>query len=83
VVNQPKPGVGRATHFFDTLATCAAYFSFSLLEIGSVAACSEELDGTYLYAWCLGRVSMKTGMTLVHLVSEKQSYGAPYTYSMK
>ena len=48
-----------------------------------VAAYSEELYRTYVYAWCLGSATMETGMTLVQIVFEKQPYGAPYTHSMK
>ena len=48
-----------------------------------VDAYSEELYRTYVYSWCMGSAAFETGLTLVHVVFEKQAYGTPYTHSIK
>ena len=47
-----------------------------------VAAYSEELYRIYVYSWAMGSAAFETGMTLAHLVFEKQPYGAPLTHAM-
>ena len=47
-----------------------------------VAAYSEELYRTYVYSWSMGSAGFETGLTLAHLVLEKQPYGSPHTNSM-
>lgn len=47
-----------------------------------VRAYSEELYRTYVYSFSMGSAAFETGMTLAHLVLEKQPYGAPYTHAM-
>ena len=47
-----------------------------------VAAYSEELFRTYVYSWSMGSAAFETGITLAHLVFEKQPYGTPHTHSM-
>ena len=47
-----------------------------------VAAYSEELYRIYVYSWSMGSAAFETGLTLAHLVFEKQPYGAPHTHAM-
>jgi cyclopropane-fatty-acyl-phospholipid synthase len=47
-----------------------------------VAAYSEEFYRTYVYSFSMGSAAFETGMTLAHLVFEKQPYGAPHTHAM-
>jgi cyclopropane-fatty-acyl-phospholipid synthase len=47
-----------------------------------IAAYSEELFRTYEYSWSMGSAAFETGMTLAHMVFEKQPYGAPHTHSI-
>jgi cyclopropane-fatty-acyl-phospholipid synthase len=47
-----------------------------------VSAYSEALYRSYVYSWSMGSAAFETGITLAHLVFEKQPYGAPYTHSL-
>ena len=47
-----------------------------------VRAYSEELYRTYIYSWSMGSAMFETGVTLVHIVFEKQPYGSDLTNSM-
>jgi cyclopropane-fatty-acyl-phospholipid synthase len=47
-----------------------------------VARYSEELYRSYVYSWSMGSAAFETGMTLAHLVFEKQPFGAPLTNAM-
>jgi len=47
-----------------------------------VAAYSEHFYRTYVYSFSMGSAAFETGMTLAHLVFEKQPFGAPHTYSL-
>jgi cyclopropane-fatty-acyl-phospholipid synthase len=44
-------------------------------------AYSEEFFRTYVYSWSMGGAAFETGMTLAHLVFEKQPYGAAYEHA--
>ena len=43
-----------------------------------VAAYSDEFFRIYEYSWQMGAAAFETGMTLLHVVFEKQPYGADY-----
>jgi cyclopropane-fatty-acyl-phospholipid synthase len=43
---------------------------------------SEELYRTYVYSWSMGSAAFETGITLAHLVFEKQPFGAPLVDSI-
>jgi cyclopropane-fatty-acyl-phospholipid synthase len=47
-----------------------------------IAAYSEQLFRIYVYSWSMGSAAFETGLTLAHLVFEKQPYGSPLTGSM-
>jgi cyclopropane-fatty-acyl-phospholipid synthase len=47
-----------------------------------VAAYSEDLYRVYVYSWAMGGAAFETGMTLAHLVFEKQAYGSDLTNTM-
>ena len=47
-----------------------------------VSAYSESIYRTYVYSWSMGSAAFETGMTLAHLVFEKQPYGTSYTHSL-
>jgi cyclopropane-fatty-acyl-phospholipid synthase len=47
-----------------------------------VAAYSEEFFRIYEYSWQMGAAAFETGMTLLHVVFEKQPYGADYRQSI-
>jgi cyclopropane-fatty-acyl-phospholipid synthase len=47
-----------------------------------VARYSEELYRSYVYSWSMGSAAFETGLTLAHLVFEKQPFGAPLTNAM-
>ena len=47
-----------------------------------VSAYSEELYRSYLYSWWMGSAAFETGITLAHLVFEKQPFGAPLADSI-
>jgi len=47
-----------------------------------VRAYSEELYRTYVYSWSMGSAAFESGLTLVHVVFEKQPYGASLTNAM-
>ncbi len=47
-----------------------------------IRAYSEELYRTYVYSWSMGSAAFETGLTLVHIVFEKQPFGAPLKNAM-
>jgi cyclopropane-fatty-acyl-phospholipid synthase len=47
-----------------------------------VAAYSEQFYRTYVYSFSMGSAAFETGMTLAHLVFEKQPFGTPHAHSM-
>ena len=47
-----------------------------------VAAYSEELFRSYVYSWSMGSAAFETGLTLAHLVFEKQPYGTSHRHAM-
>ncbi len=47
-----------------------------------VRAYSEELYRTYLYSWSMGSAAFESGLTLVHIVFEKQPFGSALTNAM-
>jgi cyclopropane-fatty-acyl-phospholipid synthase len=47
-----------------------------------VRAYSEEFYRVYEYSWQMGSAAFETGMTLLHVVFEKQPYGASYRESI-
>ncbi|HNN93247.1 MAG TPA: class I SAM-dependent methyltransferase [Pseudomonadota bacterium] len=47
-----------------------------------VAAYSDEFFRIYEYSWQMGAAAFETGMTLLHVVFEKQPYGADYRESI-
>jgi cyclopropane-fatty-acyl-phospholipid synthase len=42
----------------------------------------EELYRTYVYSWSMGSAAFESGLTLAHIVFEKQPYGAPLTHAI-
>ncbi|MFQ5417250.1 MAG: class I SAM-dependent methyltransferase [Myxococcota bacterium] len=47
-----------------------------------IRAYSEELYRTYIYSWSMGSAAFETGLTLAHIVFEKQAFGAPLKNAM-
>ena len=47
-----------------------------------IRAYSEELYRTYVYSWSMGSAVFESGLTLAHIVFEKQPYGASLTRAM-
>ena len=47
-----------------------------------IRAYSEELWRTYVYSWSMGSAAFETAVTLVHIVFEKQPFGADLTNAM-
>ena len=47
-----------------------------------IRAYSEEFYRVYEYSWQMGSAAFETGMTLLHVVFEKQPYGSSYRESI-